>query len=84
MKDWWYFSPQFGRKGLLKGAPFSIHNWKERYFYIRCPTLMLGLPPWGSLRDSVRRAPSLGEDDHQASQKLLKYPTLSLPNLLKE
>ena len=25
-KDWWYFSPQFGRKGLLKGASSSIHN----------------------------------------------------------
>ena len=26
VKDWWYFSPQFGKKGLLKGAPSSIHN----------------------------------------------------------
>ena len=25
-KDWWYFSLQFGKKGLLKGAPSSIHN----------------------------------------------------------
>ena len=25
-KDWWYFSLQFGRKGLLKSAPSSVHN----------------------------------------------------------
>ena len=45
MKDWWYFSPQFGKKGLLKGAPSSIHNWKGKYLFIQCPTLRLGLPP---------------------------------------
>ena len=67
VKDWWYFSPQFDRKGLLKGAPSSIHNWKEKFLYVRCLTLRLELPPWGSLRDSIRRAPSLGGDDHQAS-----------------
>ena len=83
-KDWWYFSPQFDRKGLLKGAPSSIHNWKERYFYVRCPTLMLGLPPWGSLRDFVCRASSLGKDDLEVSNKLKTYPAPLLPDLLKE
>ena len=81
VKDWWYFSPQFGKKGLLNGAPSSIHNWKEKFLFVYCPTLELGLPPWGSLRDSVRRAPSLGEDDLQAAQKLLSYPAPSFPNL---
>ncbi|XP_073116189.1 uncharacterized protein [Elaeis guineensis] len=84
VKDWWYFSPQFGKKGLLKGAPSSIYNWKEKFLFVHCPTLELGLPPWGSLRDFVRRAPSLGEDDLQAAQKLLTYPAPSLPNLLRE
>ena len=83
-KDWWYFSPQFGKKRLLKGAPSSIHNWKGKYLFVHCPTLRLGLPPWGSLRDSVRRAPSLGEDDLQAARKLLAYSAPSLPNLLRE
>ena len=83
-KNWWYFSPQFGRKGLLKGALSSIHNWKERYFYVRCPTLELGLPPWGSLRDSVRRASNLGQDDLEAFNKLEAYPAPLLSNLLKE
>ena len=83
-KDRWYFSSQFSKKGLQKGAPSSIHNWKVKYLYVQCSTLKLGLPPWGSLRDSVHRAPSLGEDDLQAARKLLSYPTPFLPNLLKE
>ena len=44
----------------------------------------LGLPPWGSLRDSVHRAPSLGQDDLEASNKLEAYPAPLLSNLLKE
>ena len=44
-KDWWYFSPQFGKKGLLKGAPSSIHNWKGKYLFVHCSTLRLGLTP---------------------------------------
>ena len=69
---------------MLKGAPFFIHNWKERFFYVRCLTLELGLPPWGSLRDSVRRVSSLERDDLEASNKLEAYPTPLLSELLME
>ena len=45
---------------------------------------MLGLPPWGSLRDSVCRASSLEKDDFEASNKLAIYPAPLLSDLLKE
>ena len=45
---------------------------------------MLGLPPWGSLRESVHRASSLGKDDLEASNKLTTYPAPLLSDLLKE
>ena len=45
---------------------------------------MLGLPLWGSLRDFVRRASSLGKDDLEASNKLKTYLALLLLDFLKE
>ena len=42
------------------------------------------MPPWGSLRDFVHRASSLGKDDLEASNKLEAYPAPLLSNLLKE
>ena len=47
-------------------------------------TLELGLPPWGSLRDSVCRASSLERDDLEASKKLEAYQGPLLSKLLKE
>ena len=47
-KDRWYLSSQFDKKRLLKDAPSSIHNWKEQFFFVLCPSLELGFPPWGS------------------------------------
>ena len=44
----------------------------------------LGFLLWGSLRNSVRRASSLGRDDLEASNKLEAYPAFLLSDLLKE
>lgn len=81
-KDWWYVSPQFGKKGLLKGAPSSVHNWKDRFFFVSCPLLDLGLPSWGHLRESARRPPGLERRDLDASNKLKDYKVPSLSELL--
>ena len=54
------------------------------FFYVRCSTLELGLPPWSSLRDSVRRASTLERDDLEASKKLEAYRAPLLPALLRE
>ena len=48
------------------------------------PDLGARVAPWGSLRDSIRRASSLGRDDLEASNKLEAYPAPLLSNLLKE
>ena len=48
------------------------------------PDLGARITPWGSLRDSVRRASSLERDDLDASKKLEAYRAPLLPELLKE
>lgn len=83
-KDWWYVAPQSRKKGLLKGAPSSIHNWKGKYFFVKCSSLELGLPPWGYIRESVRRAPSLGAADLESLKKLRAYHAPDLSELLEE
>ncbi|EHA8587439.1 hypothetical protein COCNU_scaffold002235G000030 [Cocos nucifera] len=83
-KDCWYFSLKVGKKGLLKGAPSSIHNWKKKFFFVHCLTLPLGLPSWGYIRESICRAPSLDGADLDSSNKLKVYQASLLSNLLKE
>lgn len=83
-RDWWFISPQTGRKGLLRGAPSSVHGWKEKFFFVRCMESPLNLPPWGFIRESARRAPSLGIADIESSNKLKGYQVPHLSELLKE
>ncbi|EHA8588843.1 hypothetical protein COCNU_scaffold006836G000020 [Cocos nucifera] len=71
-------------KELLKRAPSSIHNLKEKFFFVSYPILELGLPPWGILRESVRRAPRLDRQDLDSSNKLKDYKIPLLSELLSK
>ncbi|EHA8587471.1 hypothetical protein COCNU_scaffold002289G000010 [Cocos nucifera] len=59
-------------------------RWKEKFFFMYCPTLMLGLPPWGLLRESIHQAPSLDRNDLDSTNKLKTYQAPLLLKLLKE
>lgn len=80
---WWYLSPRQGCR-LIKGAPSSVHNWKERFFFVSSDQPWGFDTSWNRPRSRENKKPNLTETEAKFLDMIYSAPVAPLRVLLSE